>query len=665
MSLPNERNENDLLSIEDRKIDNGDKFNFYYLSNKLRALIESICDLFLYMQRLQNNNYDHSKQNIVPVRDAMNLSSRDLSAYSEIFQFEINGGYPVADSDVYKFFARTCYNKCVENILTQMQNISKTERLVNTELLLDKINFRTKPSSVLSVISKNVSSKISRYSIIVSMHYCDSNGSFRNIYNEYVEEFGWKVVPANPNLKYPGVSQNSVTLSAGDSFVSPIRDIFMLYDRANEVFDSVSVSSSELNINRLKTLNTKDGCSFFALVKIGQASNNEIKDVLVPKKLLDYNEAILKSNIKWDLKRVYNPNGLDCFLSTRKIRIGGGYLYKLMLSLYTNKFYDFFIKNTIPSKFTVEVWRVTQQQSRIDYSSYVCGVDYIIELESLFEAPEDRLEFLGICSRNIIEDARIAYEWFVCQNWTFNYNEHMQFIKDVVVGKTVKFNESLYNMTLSLNSIEALGYFIASCQRYILILYMKFLTKLTNKECNISLAFILSFSNNVISAFSFFSMHKETEQFFKSRDIRISGNNVYISGLFEKVSSMDEEHIYLKWLEISGVNKNQELWDGKVIKYPDIKILKALIKRNLSSKYEESFYVGDILEFIFSDIIRVSSNIVKEFYKVDFPEIIRKINFSTIYDTATDTSNPNHERLCIELCKYYCAFYDNELILEI
>lgn len=610
------------------------KCNFTILTMKFKASLEALCEIIIFALRCQQGRFEYSEKSEVSIKMARIKFNTNLYLIS--FNEEIE------KSQLYKVFEGTPYSEVVYEALKNIHDFhgeafnGKSIRFIKIEISYD------------NCFNKTGEQKIPfRYRTAVSFM---SEGDPYEYYSEYWEDLGWLIMD-NSSLSSSTARLINDTFNSG--FFMPIIDLNSLY--YNKETGKFQLNGIDYNLRdmtpKLKIIDLNTGTVF---TMIDSSSELEPNSVLVPFKIINVYEAIENKSIVEQLCVIPDSNGVDTYLMLRSVRASTTLLAKLLTYIYTEEYYQDIVQLCIPRRFSQNLWKFTESLSPSEIYKHVIGMNIVIEFNSILDIPSDRLSKLGISIPQVIEKTRKSYDWLCSSNWKMNWNEILQKSLQIVDNIQVPFNFNNYAISLHLTKIEAMFYFISCLQRYLMLIYMKLLSNVEKHENSCSICLALGFNNLVLSAIHHMRETQDSGEksnlFFRDRSITLNRNTVNISGLTGNVSIMKTNEIYIKWSEISNAKLR-----GNNLEYGEKRV-------NLTNNVEKTYQ--SIIDFIFSDLIKVFGYTTKEFINSSFPNIVEKIDFKLLYSVATNTLSINHKRLCIELCKYYCEFYGNELIIE-
>lgn len=595
---------------------------------KFRAALEELCEILIFTIRCKLGKFYYDTGIV------SSLKSLELHKPSSPLVF-IAMRMPIERIDLVGAYKNTVYGQVVETCVRTLTSCSSV--LDNKKVNI--IKFRLDYDSCL--VASEDTQIPARYRIGVTL-VTEDNSCY---YSEYWENLGW-IINSTDSLG-PNVSK-LITELFQSKFFAPVVDMgAIMFDSNNNTFISGDIVYRQKGTSpELKVLDNSNGSVFGIL-----ANEFEPNSVLVPYRSINMSSAI-EGVIKEKIDIIHDSNGLDSFPLLRSVRASESLIAIILTYLYSDEYYADIVKMLIPRQMQLQTWKFSSPLPPEETYIHMYGANIVTEFHSIMNIPSDRLSKLGVSVPQIIEEARDAYSWMCSINWRMRWNQTMESSKNIVSSLTIPFNFSKYRVSINLTKIETMFYFIASVQRYLLLVYMKLLSNLSRERNKSNISLFLGMNMMMLQGIKFFNKEQEItdKKFFKKRSISIKGNNVTITGLVGSTCILSTNEIYLKWLEISKARLR-----GDNLFYPEITV-------SVLNNSEKTY--SNIMDFILSDIIRVYGLICSELIKNQFPQAIETIDFQTIYNLSKDTTSINHKRLCIELCKYYCAFYGDMLIVE-
>lgn len=604
-----------------------------------RASLETICNVIIYTNRCKSGKVSFLKENEVSLKLATGIPRPLSSIYSIYFNND-------AQRTLVDLYSNTPYCDVISVAVNKLFE-SNSSALDGSDI--NVVKFYIDQNNYL--VDERFKAPF-RYRVGVGLIV---NGNPKEFYSEYVEDLGWTIFN---NLEFNTAISNLLDNPDMRGFVKPIVELASIpYNEDLMKFESPGVIYNLRDmLAQVRILDLNEG----SLIEIPDSSNDntEPTSVLVPFKFLNTTE-VFKGNLAELVLNIQDVNGVDTYCSIRRVRASSTLIAKLLTFLYLEDYYQEIVQLCIPRKFERSDWKFSRQflynLSPSSIYGHVIGVDVIIEFNSILDIPSDRLSKLGLSAHQVIKSARDAYNWICSLGYCANWNQPLQKSIKLIDSVEIPFNSKKYNLSFNFTQLDALSYFILCVQKYLLFVQMKLLASTERHENNCVISMPLGFSYLMESAVKHFQKEQlarpDLDKFFSERSVTLNGNNVSISGLTGKVSIMSTNDIYMKWVDIS----NSRLVGNKVV-YDEITVYRI---NDVADTY------SDIVDFILSDLIKIFPYTTKEFINSQFPIIIEKIDMRSIYNIATDTSNINHKRLCVEFCKFYCGFYGNELLLEI
>lgn len=617
-----------LFNTKDLMTESGTNYkvrNFTELQISFRAPIEAICSILIFTIRCRNNKF-YYKGDICDT-----LSSLKLPSPSSPY-ITIGISSPMKGDMLKRLYDNTPYSQVIDQCIDGIVNSSAAVNNIPATFVKFRLNYDN------SLYSEGDNEIPTRYRIGVSVILANNE----IYYSEFWEDLGWVI--ADPT----SLKQNLVKIFP-NCFFAPIAEMnAILYDSSQGKFVCNGIQYSLRCITPvIKILDTATGTVFQI-----KDTDLEPNSVLVPYKHLNISELYQNKSIVEKLNIIHDSNGLDSYPLLRSVRASDTLIAKLLTFIYTDEYYSDIERMLLPREFSLDTWKFPDSRRPTEIYTNIYGTNIVLEFDSIMNIPSDRLSKLGLSVPQIIEETRKSYSWFCSINWKMHWNQMMQSTSRVIDSIEIPFNFNKYRISLHLTQIETMFYFIASVQRYLLLVYLKIMSKLEKHENKSVISLFLGFNRMVMQAVEYFedNQSEEDKKFFRNRSVKVSGNNILISGLMGNARVVNTNDIYAEWISLS-----EAVLKGNKLFYTELSV-------TLAEGIEKEF--SNIVDFILSDLIRLSCLISSNFEKTQFPTIIEKIDFRKIYEVSKDTDNINHKRLCIELCKYYYAFYGNTLLIE-
>lgn len=605
---------------------NTEGYNVIRLDAKFRSSLEVLCLIFLHAVRCKCNKFHY------PNEISMQLSSLKLPAPTDD-GFIIGIGSSIRGSRISKVFSDTVYSIVVDQCIDDI--ISANAMIDDNPITFVRFHFNYD-----NALCTDLDVEIPvRYRIGISLIV----GRTNTYYCEFWEDLGWLVNdPSDIEQKALKIFPNI--------FFKPLADLTSLYfDRSNNKFicNGIFYNFRELSGIKLQALDTESG-------SISSFNDPEVEpnSVLVPFKSFIPSKLFNEGEFVEKFTLTYTANGIESFPMLRNVRASESLIAKLLTYLYTEEYYKDIEMLLLPRRFSEDRWKFIEYPGGSESFKHMSGMNIVIEFDSIMSIPSDRLSRIGISDSRIIKEARKAYTWFCSINWKLNWNQVMESSSKIVDSREIPFNNSKYRVSLNLTQIEAMFYFISSLQRYLLLVYCKLISKFEKYENKSSVSLFLGFNRMIETAIDYFnqSQNNEDKTFFRDRLVKVSGSNVVVSGLTGNAEVLHTNDIYCEWIKISKSSLR-----GSKVYYPPISIE---IAEGITKEFPS------IIDFLLSDLIRMSQLVMGNFEKSQISSIIEKIDFKSLYYIVTDADNLNHKRLCVELYKYYSNFYGNKLIVE-